>query len=91
VAMLELYGSAHCPYTQELRAWLEWTRREFREYDVEADADANARLMALHGGGRNVPVLVEDGRVIQVGWQGRSCVVGCAIGDDTSPARARRP
>ena len=26
-------------------------------------------------GQRNVPVLVEDGRVVQVGWQGRSCVV----------------
>jgi hypothetical protein len=23
-----------------------------------------------------VPILVEDGRVIQVGWHGRGCVVG---------------
>jgi glutaredoxin 3 len=23
-----------------------------------------------------VPLLVEDGKVIQVGWQGRGCVVG---------------
>jgi glutaredoxin 3 len=61
---------AHCPYTQELRDWLEWTRRDFREYDVEADAEANAPMIALIRGGRNVPVLVEDGRVIQVGWQG---------------------
>jgi hypothetical protein len=22
-----------------------------------------------------VPLLVEDGRVVQVGWQGRSCIV----------------
>ena len=88
---LELYGSAHCPYTQELRDWLEWTRREFREYDVEADADANARLMALDGGARSVPVLVEDGRVIQVGWQGRSCVVGHAIAEDRSLTPERHP
>jgi glutaredoxin len=76
MATLELYGAAHCPYTQELRDWLEWTRREFTEYDVEADADANARLQSLTGGALNVPVLVEDGKVAQVGWQGRSCVFG---------------
>ena len=26
-------------------------------------------------GHRTVPVLVEDGKVIQIGWQGRSCFV----------------
>lgn len=73
---LELYGSSQCPCTCELRDWLEWTRREFREYDVEVDSAANARMMDLNGGIRNVPVLVENGKVIQVGWQGRSCVAG---------------
>jgi len=76
MATLELYGSSHCPYTQELRDWLEWTRREFREYDVEIDSAANARMMDLNGGTRNVPVLVENGKVVQVGWHGRSCVAG---------------
>ncbi|WP_433966656.1 Uxx-star family glutaredoxin-like (seleno)protein [Tunturiibacter gelidiferens] len=76
MANLELYGSARCPYTQELREWLEWTRRVFTEYDVEADPDARARMHALDSSVRTVPVLVEDGKVIQVGWQGRGCVVG---------------
>jgi len=76
VTTLELYGSSQCPYTRELRDWLEWTRREFREYDVEVDSAANERMMHLNGGTRNVPVLVENGTVIQVGWQGRSCVAG---------------
>ncbi|MBB5316992.1 Uxx-star family glutaredoxin-like (seleno)protein [Tunturibacter empetritectus] len=76
MAMLELYGSARCPYTQELREWLEWTRRDFTEYDVEADSEARARMNALDSSVRTVPVLVEDGKVIQVGWQGRGCIVG---------------
>jgi glutaredoxin 3 len=76
MATLELYGSSHCPYTQELRDWLEWTKHDFIEYDVEADPDANGRMQALNDGGRSVPVLVDDGRVVQVGWQGRSCIVG---------------
>jgi glutaredoxin len=76
MSVLELYGSSTCPYTQEMREWLEWRNREFYEYDVETDKEANARMRALSGGSRSVPVLVEDGKVIQVGWQGRSCIVG---------------
>jgi glutaredoxin len=76
MATLELYGSSRCPYTQELREWLEWTRRDFQEYDVEADSDARRRMRALDGSVRTVPVLVEDGKVVQVGWQGRGCIVG---------------
>ena len=72
---LELYGAASCPYTAELREQLEWDGREFADLDVEADAAAAARLAALTGGRMSVPVLVEDGRVLQVGWQGRSCMV----------------
>jgi glutaredoxin len=75
MATLELYGSARCPYTQELREWLEWTKHDFREYDVEADSEARARMHALDSSVYTVPVLVEDGKVIQVGWQGRSCIV----------------
>jgi mycoredoxin len=73
---LELYGAASCPFTAELREQLEWDGSEFADYDVEADAAAYARLAALTtltGGRMTVPVLVEDGRVIQTGWQGRGC------------------
>jgi len=72
----ELFGTAGCPYTQELRDWLDFKRREFIEHDVESDPDALSRMQALTGGQRTVPVLVEDGKVVQIGWQGRGCVVG---------------
>jgi glutaredoxin len=73
VAKLELFGTARCPHTEEMREWLEWKRCEFVEYDVEADARALHRMRELAAGQRSVPVLVEDGKVIQIGWQGRSC------------------
>jgi glutaredoxin len=73
--MLELYGSSHCQYTRELREWLEWTKRDFLEFDVDADPEARARLHSLNNGSRTVPLLVENGNVIQVGWQGRGCIV----------------
>jgi glutaredoxin len=75
VARLELFGTASCPYTQEMRQWLEFRGREFVEYDVEADAQAREKLRFLASDQRTVPVLVDDGKVIQIGWQGRGCTV----------------
>lgn len=77
--MLELFGSSGCPYTREMREWLEFSRRDFVEFDVERDADALARLRQATGQ-RTVPVLLEDGQVIQIGWQGRGCVVAADPG-----------
>lgn len=76
MARLELYGTSTCPYTRELRESLEWRRQEFLEYDVEADPAALGRMLEISGGQRSVPVLIEEGQVIQIGWQGHSCVVG---------------
>lgn len=75
MAGLELYGTADCPYTSELREHLRWRRAAFTEYDVDRDSTARARLQALVPGQLAVPVLVEDGRVAEIGWRGRSCMV----------------
>jgi glutaredoxin len=74
--MTELFGTASCAFTREMRESLDLRRVDYVEYDVELDAAARARMRALAGGQRTVPILVEDGRVTQVGWQGRGCVVG---------------
>jgi glutaredoxin len=74
VAKLELFGTARCPHTQDMRDWLEWQRRDFVEYDVDKDTNARTRMLDLSAQ-RSVPVLVEDNKVIQVGWQGRTCMI----------------
>lgn len=71
---VELYGTRTCPYTAEVREDLMWNGRDFVEYDVDADDDAFARMLALTGGQRTVPVLVQGGRVMQVGWRGQGCI-----------------
>lgn len=73
---LELYGTASCPYTSEMREWLEWKRSEFVEYDVDKDSQARERMQQFAQPPYTVPILVEDGKVTRVGWQGRGCVVG---------------
>lgn len=74
--MLELYGTNACPYTAQLREDLQFRRRDFVEYNVDCDTAALARMLDLCGGDRTVPVLVQDGRVVQVGYEGRGCYAG---------------
>jgi len=72
---VELYGTSSCPYTRDMREWLELRGADFVEYDVETDRAARERMRRVAGAARTVPVLVEDGAVVQVGWQGRGCTV----------------
>lgn len=72
---VELYSSSGCPFSEAAREDLEWRGVAFVEYDVERDAEARARVLSLTGGDRTVPVIVEEGRPVQIGWMGRGCVV----------------
>jgi glutaredoxin len=74
--VLELFASATCPYCEQVREQLELDGLDYVERDVDADEPARARLSGLLGPGAMVPVLVEDGRVTQVGVAGRGCYVG---------------
>ena len=73
---VELFTLSTCPYCAELRDQLELDGRDYVEYDVETDPIARERLSALAGANAMVPVLVEEGRVTQVGVAGRGCYVG---------------
>ena len=75
MADLELFGTPSCPYTSEMREWLEWKGSKFTEYDVDADNEARKRMRRLSQPPYTVPLLVQNGKVIQIGWQGRGCVV----------------
>lgn len=72
--MVELFGTSWCEFTSEMRESLELRGVDFVEYDVERDPNARARLKAM-AADRTVPVLVEDGQVVQIGWRGRGCTV----------------
>ncbi|MBV9279365.1 MAG: glutathione S-transferase N-terminal domain-containing protein [Chloroflexi bacterium] len=72
---VELYTAAGCPYSAAAREDLEWRGVDFVEYDVEKDPEARERMLRLAGGARTVPVIVEEGRPVQVGWMGRGCTI----------------
>jgi glutaredoxin 3 len=76
VPKTELFGTKSCQFTAELREDLDWRKIDFVEYDVEEDTEALKRMLSLTSGKKTVPVLVKDNKVVQVGWQGRGCIVG---------------
>jgi hypothetical protein len=55
--------------------WLEWLGHDVIEYGVERDRAARERMRSISVDLHTVPVLVEEGKVVQVGWQGRGCTV----------------
>jgi glutaredoxin len=73
---VELFATKSCPYCAEVREQLELDGIEYAELDVDADRVARIRLIELVGNNALVPVLVEDGRVAQIGAAGRGCYIG---------------
>ena len=59
-----------------MRQRLEFRGCNFLECDVELHRPALARMREPTGGRRVLPVLIEDGKLLQSGWQGRGCPVG---------------
>jgi mycoredoxin len=74
--MLELYGTASCPFTAQLREDLQWRRAAFTEYDVEQDTQALERMLRISGGDRTVPLLADGDRIVQLGYEGQGCYAG---------------
>ncbi len=72
---IDLYTAAGCPHSAAAREDLEWRGLAFVEYDVERDREAYWRMLQLTGGASVVPVIVEEGKPVTVGWMGQGCMV----------------
>ena len=72
---VELYTAAGCEHSAAAREDLEWRGVDFVEYDVEKDREAYERMLGITGGSRTVPVIVEAGKPVQIGWMGRGCFI----------------
>jgi glutaredoxin 3 len=71
----ELYMIQSCPFCAAAREDLEWRGVAFVAYDVESDREAYDRMLQITGGSRTVPVIVEHGKPVKIGWEGRGCFV----------------
>ena len=58
-----IYGKDSCPYTLAAREDYQHRKVPFRYINVKKDRAEFDRMLALTGGRREVPVIVEAGRV----------------------------
>ena len=63
MAKVIIYGKATCPYTRKARE----ATPEHEFVDVQADPAQLARMLALSGGKRRIPVIV-DGETVTIGF-----------------------
>ena len=68
--MVVIYGKEHCPYTQAARDHYAGRGVEVEYVNVKADKAAMTRMLELSGGHRKVPVIVEDGGKVTIGFGG---------------------
>ncbi len=58
-----IYGKAGCPYTAAALADYQGRGVQVAYHDVLKDAEAMRRFLELGDGGRQVPLIVDGGRV----------------------------
>jgi glutaredoxin len=66
---ITIFTKPGCPFCAAAKE--DYRRRgvSFTEYDVLADKEARERMLALNGGKRAVPTILEGGRV-KIGFNG---------------------
>jgi glutaredoxin len=69
VDQITIYTKPGCPFSAAARDDLRRRGVEFTEYNVQDDPVALRRMLELNGNRRQVPTLVEGGRVT-VGFNG---------------------
>ena len=66
---ITIYTKPGCPYCAAAREDIRRRAVAYVEHDVTSDPEALRRMLALNGGRRNVPTIVEGERVT-VGFDG---------------------
>jgi glutaredoxin len=66
-----MYVKPGCPYCQQARDDLTAEGVTWEERDATTRADWRAELLEHSRGTGLVPTLLEDGRVVTVGWKGK--------------------
>lgn len=66
-----MYVKPGCPYCDQARESLTAEGKTWEERDATTRSDWRGELMEHSKGTGVVPTILEDGRVVTVGWKGR--------------------
>jgi glutaredoxin 3 len=68
--MVLIFGKENCPYTQRARQDYAARNVQFEYVDVKKNRADMDRMLELSGGVRRVPVIVEEGGKVTIGFGG---------------------
>jgi glutaredoxin len=66
-----IYTKPGCPYCAKAREYYKARGIQFEDRNAQDNPVYRSEMLAITGGDPTVPVIVEDGRLKQIGWEGR--------------------
>jgi glutaredoxin len=66
-----IYTKPGCPYCAKAREHYTQHKIAFEDRNAQENPKYRAEMLALTGGDRTVPVIVENGKLKEIGWEGR--------------------
>ena len=66
-----MYTKPGCPYCAKAKDWYSENGISFTEKNAQDNRDFRAEMFTFSNGDPTVPVIVEDGKLKQIGWEGR--------------------
>ena len=66
-----MYTKPGCPHCAKAKTWYSENGISFTEKNAQDSRDIRAEMFTFSDGDPTVPVIVEDGKLKQIGWEGR--------------------
>ena len=68
---VKIYTKPGCPYCAKAREFYTGKGIAFEDLNAQDNLKYREQMLELTGGDRTVPTIVEDGKLKQIGWEGR--------------------
>lgn len=68
---VKLYTKPGCPFCEKARQSYRARGIAFEEFNAQDDLKFRKEMLSITEGDPTVPVIVEDGKLKQIGWEGR--------------------
>ena len=68
---VKIYTKPGCPYCAKAREHYDERGIAFKEFNAQDNLTYRKEMLAISDGDPTVPVIVEDGVLKQIGWEGR--------------------
>jgi glutaredoxin len=67
---VKIYTKPGCPYCAKAKDYYNERKIPFQEFNAQDNLEFRKEMLAISKGDPTVPVIVEDGRLKQIGWEG---------------------